>query len=84
MSTISLTSAQCRAARALLDWTQQSLAKEAGVSESSVVDLERERRAVSPEILGRIAAALKRAGVKLIPENGGGAGVRLDRAKQSN
>jgi transcriptional regulator with XRE-family HTH domain len=39
MSTIS--PGQCRAARALLDWTQATLAEKAGVSQSTIKDFEK-------------------------------------------
>lgn len=71
--------AQCRAARALLDLTQPQLALAAQVGLSTVVDFERARRQVSPEIVKALSAALETAGVKFIEENGGGAGVRLRR-----
>ena len=74
-----MTPAQCRAARALVDWTQPRLAEGSGLGLSTVVDFERERRAVSAEAIAAIRAALEAAGVEFIPENGGGAGVRLKR-----
>lgn len=72
-----VTAAQCRAARALIDWTQPRLAEAAGLGLSTVVDFERSRRAVSGEAVSAIAEALTGAGVVFVPENGGGAGVRL-------
>ena len=75
-----ITAAQCRAARALLGMNQPGLAAAAGLGLSTVVDLERERRAVSPEAAGAIQRALEAAGVAFIPQNGGGAGVRLKNA----
>ncbi len=74
--------AHCRAARALLDWTQPQLAEAAELGLSTVVDYERSRRAVSPEAIQAISRALEKAGVEFIPENGGGAGVRLKKAKR--
>lgn len=71
-----MNAAQCRAARALLDWTQPRLAEAAGVGLSTVVDFEKERRAVSAEAVGKLAAALQGAGVEFT--NGGKpGGVRL-------
>ena len=76
--------AQCRAARALIAWTQPRLAEAAEVGLSTVVDFEKERRAVSAEAVGKLATALQGAGVEFIPENGGGPGVRMrDRSKAS-
>jgi DNA-binding transcriptional regulator YiaG len=70
---------QCRAARALLDMTQPQLASSAKVGLSTVVDFERERRAVSEDAVRKMQEALELAGMVFIPENGGGAGVRLGR-----
>jgi transcriptional regulator with XRE-family HTH domain len=72
-----MTPAQCRAARALLGMTQPELAKESGLGLSTIVDFERMRRHVSAEVIEAIQIALKRNGVELIDENGGGRGVRL-------
>ena len=67
--------AQCRAARALIDWTQPRLAQAAGLGLSTVVDYERERRAVSEAGIAQIRGALEAAGVEFT--NGGQPGVRL-------
>ena len=70
-----MTPAQCRAARALLDRTQNELANMASLGLSTVVDFERERRAVSLEAIAAIRAALEAAGVAFT--NGGEPGVKL-------
>lgn len=72
-----ITAAQCRAARALVDITQPALAAAAKLGLSTVVDFERQRRAVSSEAVGAIARALEAAGVVFVHENGDGPGVRL-------
>lgn len=72
-----MTPAQCRAARALLGMTQPKLAKESGLGLSTIVDFEKMRRQVSDQAVEAIQIALKRNGVILIDENGGGRGVRL-------
>ena len=72
-----MTPAQCRAARAIINWTQPKLADEAGFGLSTIVDYEKERRVVSNAAIDRITEALESAGVEFIAENGGGAGVRL-------
>ena len=69
----SMTPTQCRAARALLDWSQPQLAETAGVGLSTVVDFERERRNVSARAVRSIRLALENAGVMFL----GGDGVRL-------
>jgi transcriptional regulator with XRE-family HTH domain len=73
---------QCRAARALIDWTQPKLAEAASIGLSTVVDFERNRRTVSASALTTIRRALEAAGVEFIAENGGGAGVRLRRTSE--
>ena len=71
-----VTSAQVRAARGLLNWTVRDLADRSGVHRNTVTRIETE--ATSPgHSLAAIQAALEAAGVEFIPENGGGAGVRL-------
>ncbi len=72
----SLTPAQCRAARALLDWTQEAVAKATGISAVSIRAFEKggEMRRSNQSVL---LATFEVAGVEFIPENGGGAGVRL-------
>lgn len=72
-----LTPAQSRAARALLDWSQDALATEAHLGLSTIRDFEKGRRVPSHNNLAAIARALEAAGVQFIPENGGGPGVRM-------
>lgn len=69
--------AQARAARALIGITQGNLAERAGVSLSTVVDFEKERRQVAAPSIAAIRQALTQAGVEFIDPNGGGPGVRL-------
>lgn len=73
--------AQVRAARALIGMTQGALASLAGVSLSTVVDFERERRQVAEPSLASIRVALESAGVIFLDPNGEGAGVRLRKEK---
>jgi len=70
-----MTPSQCRAGRALLDWTQTELAGAAGLGLSTVVDYERERRQVSDGAMAAIRRALEKAGVEFT--NGKRPGVRL-------
>jgi hypothetical protein len=57
--------------------TQPQLASLADLGLSTVVDFEKQRRAVSGEAVVKMRKALETAGVVFIQENGGGAGVRL-------
>jgi transcriptional regulator with XRE-family HTH domain len=72
-----LTPAQCRAARGLVELTQSELAEEAGLGLSTIVDFERSRRRISSDAIEALKKALEKLGVEFIEENGGGAGVRL-------
>jgi len=75
---------QCRAARGLLEWTQDDLANAAQVSVVSVRQFE--KRSVVPHraTLASLRRALEAAGIVFIEQNGGGPGVRLrDRQPRS-
>ena len=75
---------QCRAARALLDWTQIELARRAGVSRSTVRDFEGGRHALSPASEARVVKVLEDAGVMLLPPGPpAGPGVQLRRMEIS-
>lgn len=74
-----ITTRQVKAARALLGWSQGDLARHSSISEPTIARLE----SVDGQIAGRpntgekIRAALEKAGVEFIDENGGGRGVRI-------
>jgi transcriptional regulator with XRE-family HTH domain len=72
-----LTSAQCRAARALIEWSQAQLSQSAAIDIQTIADFERRFRKADETTRRRLRAALEAAGVVFISENGGGAGVRL-------
>lgn len=72
--------AQIRAARALLEWSQGDLVEKSGLSPTTIRRMESE--AVGPgrssaENVATVQRLLETGGVQFIPENGGGAGVRL-------
>ena len=73
---------QCRAARGLLDWTQQDLADRAGVGIVTVRQFEGAVNTPRRATVDVIRRALESAGVEFIDENGGGPGVRLRKAHQ--
>ena len=71
-----LTGEQCRAARALLRWSQKDLSERASISMVSIRAFEKGggMRANNLKLLRLIFGE---GGVEMISENGGGAGVRL-------
>ena len=74
-----LTSAQIRAARALLRWSAEDLARESTLGVTTIrraelAEGETSMTAVNDSALRR---TLEAAGVEFIDENGGGSGVRL-------
>jgi transcriptional regulator with XRE-family HTH domain len=68
---------QCRAARALLNWTQGQLAVLAGVSRSTIKDFECNRHALHRATEHLLIQALEKGGVRLLPGDNEGPGVRL-------
>ena len=74
---MTITPEQCRAARALLNWSQPDLAEAVGIARETIAHFERGARVPHPNNLSDIRAALEAAGVEFIPANGGGPGVRL-------
>ena len=76
-----MTPAQCRAARGLLDWTQDRLAETAGTDASSVAEFERGNGGGPARLADRLRRALESAGLEFT--NGTAPGVRLARAGDS-
>jgi hypothetical protein len=80
-----LTSAQIRAARALIRWSAEDLASHSTVS---VTTIRRAELTASETSLTRvndsvIRQTLESAGVEFIDQNGGGPGVRLKKPQES-
>jgi len=75
-----LTSSQCRAARGLLDWSQQQLADAAGVGVVTVRQFEAGKGEPRRATLAVIEQALQVAGVEFT--NGDRPGVRLRRVRR--
>lgn len=65
--------------RAALNWSTLDLAKAAGVGGNTVNRYEAGQDARVSSV-DKMRAALEAAGVEFIPENGGGAGVRLQKS----
>jgi transcriptional regulator with XRE-family HTH domain len=74
---ITLVAPQCVAARGLIGWSRAKLSEESGVSMATLADFEAGKRQPYDRTLKDIQETLEAAGVEFIPENGGGAGVRL-------
>ena len=79
-----LTSAQIRAARSLIRWSAEDLARESSLSVATIrraelADIETSMTAANDLAVRR---ALEGAGVEFIDENGGGPGVRLRKSRK--
>jgi transcriptional regulator with XRE-family HTH domain len=80
MSILKVSIRQIKAARALAGWSQDDLAEKSGVSIPTIKRLESadgDDLGGRPETGTALVAALQKAGVEFIAENGGGAGVRM-------
>lgn len=72
-----ITPAQSRAARALLDWTQEDLAKAAHLGLSTIRDFEKGRRTPTHNNLLGIKIALESAGIIFIESEEGFMGLKI-------
>ena len=79
-----LTSAQIRAARALLRWSADDLARETAVGVTTIRRAELTESETSMTKANDLAVrrVFESAGVEFIDENGGGPGVRLRKGPQ--
>jgi transcriptional regulator with XRE-family HTH domain len=77
-----VTAAQCRAARGLLDWSQQELADRAGLGIVTIRQIEVGITDPRRATLAVLKQAFERAGIEFIDENGGGPGVRIRKRKR--
>jgi ribosome-binding protein aMBF1 (putative translation factor) len=78
-----LSSAQIRAARALLKWSAADLARESSLGANTVRRAEVAEQGTSLTAANELAIrrTLEAAGVEFIDENGGGVGVRFREAR---
>jgi predicted transcriptional regulator len=76
---------QIKAARALLEWSQEDLSLAARVSVPTIKRLEAQNGLLGGrrETVSRIRVAIEKAGIQFIEENGGGPGVRLRKRARS-
>jgi transcriptional regulator with XRE-family HTH domain len=79
-----LQAAQIRAARALLGWRQDDLAKAAKVGLATVARIEQGEGMVQGNFstIAKIQQALEREGISFTADQEGGIGVRLARKRQ--
>ena len=78
MRTIAMiTGPQCRAARALVEFTRERLAQLSGIDAGTIEHFERKIGSPSDEQLQTLQEVLEKVGAQFIWENGGGLGVRL-------
>ena len=74
---MTLVPAQCRAARALLNWSQEDLVARAKIAKKTIADFERSATHPRRQTLAQITAAFEQAGVEFL--NGKAPGVRVRR-----
>ncbi len=76
---VMLSSAQIRAARALIRWSAEELAEQSNVGVTTIRRAELAENRTAMTVANNIAVrrALESAGVEFIDPNGGGPGVRL-------
>jgi transcriptional regulator with XRE-family HTH domain len=74
-----ITPGQCRGARAVLEWSQEQLATEAGVNRMTIADFEQGKRSPLRNNLVMIRQAFEQQGITFIDENGGPPGLREPR-----
>jgi len=80
-----LHAAQIRAARALLGWRQEQLAKASGVGTATIQRIEKSAGPIGGYVstLMRIQSAFEQAGIRFLDnDSGGGIGVRLSEQKK--
>ena len=77
---------QIRAARALLEWSQGDLVEKSALSLTTIRRMEDAKIGPGRSSADNVAVVkkvLEAAGIEFIPENGGGAGVRLAKRKEA-
>ena len=74
-----ITPAQCRAARAMLEWSRDGLAVAAKVARRTVVDFERGARRPYDRTLADIQRALEAAGIEFTDDDAPGVRLRQPR-----
>src|SRR3981081_4323839 len=78
---MTLSPAQCRAARALLNWTQEDLVRHSKITKKTIADFERGATQPRAQTLVQLTAAFEADGIEFF--NGSGLGVRIRRTDLS-
>lgn len=78
-----ITGSQLRAARALLDWTQEELAAASGVTERTIRSLEDGKSRPFASTTNRLREAVEAAGITFL-ETQAGIGVLLNRSTEQD
>ena len=74
---MNITGPQARAARALVQWPRDHVARLSGLTVDVLADFERENVDPGDEARSRLQAALEEGGAVFLNEEDGGLGVRL-------
>jgi len=74
---MAFTDAQCRAARALLNWTQEDLVAHSKIAKKTIADFERGVTGPHAKTVAQITAAFEAAGIQFL--NSDQPGVRFTR-----
>ncbi len=78
-----ITGPQIRMAREGLEWSVRELAGRSGIAPMTVSRVENGAESLAGT-LQKIQTALEDAGIVFLPENGGGPGVRLPKARRKS
>jgi len=76
-ATMKITGPQVRAARALVQWPRDHVARLSGLTVDALAEFERENVDPGDEARSRLQAALEEGGAVFLHEEDGGLGVRL-------
>ncbi|WP_434734536.1 XRE family transcriptional regulator (plasmid) [Rhizobium sp. YTUHZ044] len=79
-----LSPAQCRAARALIAWSEDDLSSASKIDKATIAGFEAGAHLPDEKTLQAMRRSLEDAGVLFIPEDGSGAGVRLARSPSAS
>lgn len=65
-----ITIEQCRAARGLINWTQQDLANASGLSKTAINNFEKGNSSIKADSLNAIQRAFENVGIEFLTDNG--------------